>query len=394
MARSEAWCFVVLGFLVICSQCSEVEELGVEKPNMNLKPEPGKRNKALGLQGKPNNHPKDVHGDTYPGTAYPYGPKSTQGYPNHRSVKGSESKALLSRRKANLELLKGGVAEYPAFHPLKSPMTAKDIHTLAKPIAGTLKIAEESKRAEENLEDYQMKQFEKNMKKVAAGIMKPQAGVRLLDGKLLHQLGVQRGNVLNCESQLKECKASVELIELGESVEPVKHTAEQEDKIARGVERPGAEQRARNKKHPAKQIKRTALQDYIHRQTKSPYDLLDHKPGFKLSEDRLNARRIYDMIAALQPGIALAKAADKRSTARDKAQVEKANRESFAAEKAGDQAKAAILDAAKPQTSKQTVALLGKMSEKLNKCVKELTAKCPKLRKKLKLAVSAVPIKP
>merc|ERR1712196_490438 len=137
--------------------------------------------------------------------------------------------------------------------------------------------------------------------------------------------------VANCKSQLKECHGSEQLGESAQT-EDIKHTAEEEDRIARGEEIPVAAQKAKDKSHPARDIRNTAVQEYIKKQKKSPYHLYDQQAGTKLPKDRLDAKSVKTSLGSLNAAIALDKQEDAKEDAAVQKAVEDANKRSLKAE--------------------------------------------------------------
>jgi len=374
----------------------EVEELSAEELGRNEPVELGKPNKKLGLEGKPNNRPKDLFADLPAGKEYPYGPKKGQGYPDQRSLKGQEGKNLLYVPPKPITIA-GGKAEDPAFPGvIKGHMTAQDIRGMTKPVADALETAKSAKAGEEKMEAYQLKEYTRKLKAVAAAVSAPLKGVGLLSGELLQQLGIQRGNFFHCKSALMKCKATKAKstdLDLGESDDFIStKTAKQEDRAVRGVSAVDDKEKAKTKKDPAKQVKNSALQRYIKKQKKSPYHMLDDQAGKKLPEDKMDASHLKNMMGPLAASIAIAKKEDAKEAANDEEQVKEANAKSFSAEKEGDQVKAALLDNDKPQTTASVVASIGDTTKKLEQCLSDLGSKCPEQRKKLRVATPAVPL--
>ena len=144
-----------------------MEELSAEELGRNEPVELGKPNKKLGLEGKPNNRPKDLFTQLPAGKEYPYGPKKGEGYPDQRASKGQEGKTLLYVPPKPITIA-GGKAEDPAFPGvIKGKMTAQDVRGMTKPIADSIQVSEDAKAGEERLEQYQLKEYTANLKKVA-----------------------------------------------------------------------------------------------------------------------------------------------------------------------------------------------------------------------------------
>lgn len=124
-------------------------------------------------------------------------------------------------------------------------------------------------------------------------------GVALMNGQLLHNLENSRGRLLNCETQLAKCgkKPKKTVSELGEGrhydTKRIKHTAIQDDRIARHVPDPLAKEKLKDK---YRLQKHTAKQQYVRDQNKPPYSWLPGAAGWKLAHDRMSTSSLHRMV--------------------------------------------------------------------------------------------------
>jgi len=285
-------------------------------------------------------------------------------------------------------------------------MTAKDLHGMLAPVARLLKIAQTAKVGDEKVKEALRQRLMNKQKRVIAAM---KSGIKggaksVLNGVLPHKLATAKGNLQFCKDKLLQCnKERSEETDLGEGVIPGYYedatgkptaykgnknvvkgasttTAVEDDYHRRGEEIPGEAYNKGTQKHPFKQDKRTAVQDYVHHQKK--YNFIDHAPGWKFPEDRLGADTLSNMLKSARYMMKQSEEMDKAEDHAAQMKVEEANAAQLSAIKSADEAELTLQKAAEPETKASLMRRYMSTSDELYRCMRDLSRKakdCPKV---------------
>lgn len=372
LASSYTMLLVTMCMLVIFSFGQDVKDLAA-KPVSESKPANKKEFGEFGM-GKPGIDPKD-----------------NEGYPKQRRLKGHEGKALYQSGPTSIG---GGKAE-AKIYPGGGRMSAEDVRHSMAPVSRLTYMAKVADKSDRAIAVEKRKIFDEMVKQVLATASQPIVGQDMLRGKLSQQLGMQKGNLAICKSALLRCTASKSSV-LGQSrglgkntLKQSKHTAVQEDVIRRNDD-PAAKEKALNKANPTRNPGKSAVQEYIHKQSRPPYTMFPNEPGLKTKKDRLKPTEARDLVYQIDSTIGKA---EKMDELEDKILMDKVKKASAKQMQTLRDVNKATLNeraagAVRPKV--QVVQELATVSQALFNCRKSLVAQCP--TQPLKVGKSVIPV--
>lgn len=318
------------------------------------------------IHGKPNNAPPQMHMKNV--RQLPGKSMKAVGYPNKRRKKGNAGKKLVN---SEPKVDTTGHSAEDRIYPGGGKMNAKDVHQMVSEVRPLLDMAATSKKFRQEREQQAFERRNAANKKLIHAMKQPTKGKGLLNGKLEHDIGVARGNLLNCKNKLAKCKGGTRLGEEGGPVKQVKTTAIQDDRKSRGVRDPAAREKA---KPNTTRFKRTAQQRYIHKQKKLV--MFENAPGWKKAEDRLPAKYVHKITEEANRLITRSKRFEDQENKQNAKAIVEADAKARDAASAIAQSKEAKREAEKPESTANVTKEYTKVNTELFQCMKEVQAKC------------------